>query len=130
MRNYWKLMVFVAVFYLLGISMHVQAVSIERSYAQQIVTASMQPLTGTLPLTNDLKTSNGNTRILLDGERINSSNNSGSGLLSNSYNSEQKHTIIIPIPTTWDHVKIMLIPTEWDDVEIVFVSPNKVNKIE
>jgi hypothetical protein len=125
MRNHWKLMAFILISSLLGMSAFVQAVSIEKSYAQQSITASMRLLTGEKNSKNVPQATEGNLCLLEAGDQVNSSGYSGLNVLLDHNSSEHRHAIIIPIPTTWDDVKVMPIPTEWDDMKIIFVSPAK-----
>ena len=126
MKNHSKLIMLLMVLCVLGFTILAKAVSIEKSYYQSSLMASLQPCSNELQVNYVPRSANdiaSETRAkILDGVI------SGSG---DQFSQSARHqgvgrTIIIPIPTSWD-VTIMPIPTQWD-VQIIFVSPT--NSVE
>lgn len=129
MRKHGMLIVILTIVCLLGFSILVKAISIEKSYDQISSMASRGPMIDGIVLKDYPQLPGFNSFKTLDGMPESIIPNSGLKLSPKPNGSYPARTIFMPIPTTWD-VIFLPIPTQWDNVQIILISPKKAEKIE
>jgi hypothetical protein len=129
MRKHWKLTAILTMVCLLGFSILVKAISIEKSYDQISVMAARGPMMDGMVLKDYPQIPDHNSFKSLDGMQGSLIPNLGLKLSPKPSVSCPEQSSFMLIPTTWD-VIFMPIPTRWDDVKFIPISPQKAKKIE
>ncbi|MGA2797112.1 MAG: hypothetical protein ABSE63_06020 [Thermoguttaceae bacterium] len=129
MKKHWKLTVFLTIVFLLGFSILVKAISIEKSYDQISAMAARGPVIHGMVFKDYPQLPGFNSFKSLDGIPGDLIPNPGLNLSLKPNVSCPRRSFFMLIPTSWD-VLFLPIPTQWDDVKIILISPKKAEKIE
>jgi hypothetical protein len=129
MRKHRTLIVFLTIVCLLGFSILVKAISIEKSYDRISGMASRGPMMDGMVLKDYPQAPGCNSFKSLDGIPGGIIPNLGLALSPKTNGSSFGQSIFMLIPTTWD-VIFLPIPTQWEDMKFVLISPQKAEKFE